>query len=279
MLKYPSIQNHYNEKNLNFWLKEHPKLKTVNCVAQQKYDGSNIGIEFFESEVNFFSRNTQLSENENFCGLREILKRPNYALMLETLKKWKSEHTEIKKVNLFGEVYGPGVQNRIDYGTKKQIKFFDVYFDSKIQTPLTFKKWMEELKLLDFVVEYLKIGTLDELLKSLNECKQLVNNEIEGVVIKPYEEIFVNSEETVFIIKLKVESFEDMSKPVVKKEKPANKTTRNLADYITVNRIQDCRGKQPWTTIENLTERVIQDAFNDYKKSIIDPNNNVEVFF
>ncbi len=273
MIYYPSIENHHNQKNLDFWLTEHPRLKTVICVAQQKYDGSNLGIQFSENNsVEFFTRNTQLAKNENFNGLREILKRENYMLMMETIKKWKSEHTEIKKINLFGEIYGPGVQRRIDYGSEKQIKFFDVYFDGKIQTPLAFKSWMENLGLLDLVVEYLKFGTIHELLESLNECKTMVKNEIEGVVIKPLEEVFTNTDEKIFCVKLKVPGFDDTVMTVVKKQKPTNKSSRNLADYITENRIQDVRGKQTWKSKDDLIDRVIEDAFADFKKTSEDPS-------
>jgi hypothetical protein len=269
MLYYPSIENHHNERNLNTWLSEHPKIKTVPCVAQQKYDGSNLGIQFAEdNSVDFFTRNSKLAENENFNGLREILKRQNYSFMMNTIKKWKLENSEIKSINLFGEIYGPGVQRRIDYGTEKQIKFFDVYFNGQIQTPSFLKTWFEQLGLLDFLVEYLKIGILEELLCSLNECKTMVKNEIEGVVIKPLEEVFFNSEGSSFCLKLKVEGFDDTIKPAVKKEKVVNKPLRNIADYITENRIQDVRGKQPWKSKEDLIYRVLEDAFNDFKKSL-----------
>ena len=56
----------------------------------------------------------------------------------------------------------------------------------------------------------LVIGSLDELLNSLDKCSQMVKNNIEGIVIKPYENVFVNSLGHPFFIKIKQKAFEEL---------------------------------------------------------------------
>ena len=278
MLHYPSIENHHNSKNLIYWVDKKPELKTINMVATQKYDGSNLGIEFtLDNKINYYTRNTQIGENDNFCGLKEVIQQDKYASMLDTIKNWKIAHPDIETINLFGEFYGPGIQKRIDYGPEKQIKFFDVYFNRVIQSPLKMKLWIEEMKLDDFLVETLLTGKLDELISSLDKCQELVKHKIEGIVIKPLDEVISNDDGDRFCLKVKVSGFDDVVQPKADTKKKVNKTTeatRNLASYITENRIQDCKGKQPWTNVDDLINRVIEDAFDDYKKTTLSQDSS-----
>ena len=285
MLHFPSIENHYNEKNLNFWKQKHPNLNEIQFVAQQKYDGSNLGIEFTEENtINFFSRNQLIEDLNKFYNLAEVINQIKYRSLLDRIRAWKLKHSDVKTINLFGEFYGPGIQKRIDYMvTDKQIKFFDVYFNRKIQSPLDFQNWMGELNLLDFMVDFLVIGHLDELLDKnfLDKCKRMVKNDIEGVVIKPLEQTYLNINGHPFYIKYKCEGFDDLFCKNAEKSKylhKKNEKGRCLSDFINENRIQDCRGKEPWKNLGNLVNIVVQDAFEDYKKTMeqIDRNANVD---
>ncbi len=281
MLHYPSIENHYNKKNLDFWLNKHPELKNISCVAQQKYDGSNLGIEITEdNKVNFYSRNQQINDKSSFYGLEKALFNINFNFLSETIIKWKSNNPEIKTVHLFGELYGPGIQKRIHYGTEKRIKFFDVFFNRKIQTPFYFREWMKQLNFSDVLVEYFLIGTLEELLNGLDQCKKIAKNSIEGIVIKTYEQIFWNINGHPFRLKLKVEGFEDMHSKNISlthKKQETSENERNIIDYITENRIQDCKGKQPWTNSGDLVKLVVQDAYDDFKKNLNAIEENIVI--
>ena len=205
MLHYPTIENYYDKKKMTYWMHRYPELKTIDLIAQQKYDGSNLGIEFtLDNKINYYTRNTQIGDNENFCGLKEVIQQDKYASMLDAIKKWKIAHPDIETINLFGEFYGPGIQKRIDYGPEKQIKFFDVYFNRVVQSPLQMKLWFEEMKLDDFLVETLLTGKLDELISSLDKCQELVKHKIEGIVIKPLDEVISNDDGDRFCLKVKV---------------------------------------------------------------------------
>jgi Rnl2 family RNA ligase len=281
MLHYPSIENHYNEKNLTFWTQKHPELNVIPFVAQQKYDGSNLSIEFTEvNTVNYYSRNQLLVDLNGFYDLGKVMSQKKYISLLDTIKTWKQKQqqqnaADVRTIHLFGEFYGPGIQKRIDYlHEDKEIKFFDVYFNRKLQSPLEFKNWMSELNISEFLVDFLVTGTLSELLDIgfLDKCKQMVRNDIEGVVIKPLEKQYLNINGHPFYIKYKCEGFEDLFVKNVKKKKnlgkKVEKKSRSLIDFITENRIQDCKGKQPWINMGHLVDVVVKDAFDDYKKSI-----------
>ena len=40
--KFPSIENHYQQKNIDYWLRLYPELKDEDYVITEKLDGANL---------------------------------------------------------------------------------------------------------------------------------------------------------------------------------------------------------------------------------------------
>jgi Rnl2 family RNA ligase len=280
MLKYHSLLN--SSFNRKYWSQIHPNLDNIEYVAQQKYDGSNIQIEFGTNKAfRLFTRNQELGGNGDFHGLRELLKTSDYSDLIDKIQNWLDNSIH-KKINLYGEFYGPGIQKRINYGNIKQLKFFDVLFDEKIQTVFNFKNWMTQLGLERKLVECLLVDfSLDNLITNgLEMCTKLVsNNKIEGIVIKPYNIVLIDNNKTPFFIKIKTKEFNDIESPkkkIMNTDLEADISSR-LSKYITDNRIQDCRGKQLWTNYGDFLKIFIEDINDELKKnqaSVLEKNEH-----
>ena len=182
-IHYTSIENHYSNY-VDEMRSRYPDLEKQLFVVQQKYDGSNFQLIFSRNEpVKYGSRNKLLSENDKFFGYKKILPR------LEDIRNKVQNfliNSEYQSINLFGELYGKAVIDRIQYDTDSElaIKFFDVYFDNVIQSPKDFSGWTEAIGIpKEFIVEHMTEHpvTLNEALSfDLNSVKTRCDDIIEG---------------------------------------------------------------------------------------------------
>jgi hypothetical protein len=259
MLKYPKIKNHYDKKFQNQWLLTVPNLFDIEFVGQSKYDGSNISIEFEKSKsFSIFTRNQKLGGNADFMGIREVLDRFVCKNLLTKIQSWLENHTTIQKVNLFGEFYGPGIQKRINYGKTRKIKFFDVYFDSKLQSAAYFLNWMRDLNALDLIVEFeLREMSFIEMIRT---AQQLSNSrDIEGFVIKPLNQVLVDNDENPFFVKVKSHKFIDTQPEISIKD---DLIDTNILNCINQNRILDCKSQIVWQDFKHFAEYVLNDILD-----------------
>ena len=150
-IEYNSISNHTDKRTINEFFEAHPEYLDVKYIVEHKYDGANIQIIFMknESEPQFCSRNCILTENDKFFGYKSVVKSKKYKEMFERVQKFLDSNEQIKQINLFGELYGT-VQDRVKYFVSEikenKLIFFDVYFDSKLQSQKEFIEWLEKLR-------------------------------------------------------------------------------------------------------------------------------------
>jgi hypothetical protein len=255
MLKYPRITNHYDEKFIKLWLQNVPNLLDNEFVGQLKYDGANVSIEFNKNQaLKFFTRNNKLGGSADFMGFREILSTPKYAAFLNKIQSWLEHRNCVQKINLFGELYGPRVQNRINYGNERRIKFFDVYFDYKLQSVSGLNEWFKNFDALDFLVE---IQLKDVSFKEMLDLAEKISNstEIEGFVIKPLHKVYLDDKNLPFYVKVKSRKFNDHD--------TTDTCLINILSCINQNRILDCRSKTIWKNFEEFTQLVVYDVLNE----------------
>lgn len=143
---YSSINKHYTYVNNS--VKNHPELAKELFVVQHKYDGSNFQVLFSKNEpVKFASRNEMLNEEKKFFGWKNIIPR----VEADVLKKVQNflDKSDLKTINLFGELYGSAVNKRIMYEENSvlNLKLFDVYFNGIVQSPKFFYEWTEKLEI------------------------------------------------------------------------------------------------------------------------------------
>jgi len=210
--KFPNIENSYNIKNLDRWKTFFPELT-----------------------------------NEKF-GVYNVIKEQKYQYLIWYLSNMSEKHD----INLYGELFGQGIQNKINYGKNKQILFFAMYLDGK---------WLSYKKLKEFFIsincENLlspKIGSLItfEEIKFYNPRFNSVilgieNNICEGVVIIPYENEYEMLRGSRFAIKIKNDEFLEKAKRKNRVNIYSNKVKKlneEFKSYITDIRLQGIYSKE-----------------------------------
>lgn len=289
MKKYPSIENHYQEKFIKSFEKKYPNILDELCIVQEKIDGFNFCVRFTKGnhEPLFYSRNQQT--HANFQGANEngFMDYAVYhlayiaALTLVGLDKEAD-------IQFFGEVYGDKVQKRFNYGHTKW-KVFDVMLNDELLPydklrfgyPALFNKLIEtnlyDLPLYDEITfrEALDDSFLN--VKNLISLYSLKEEKAEGVVIKPQEEMFYKNfgDDVVkfFYLKKKRKAFSEKNKakPQIEKEATAaDRWNRVFQEYFNENRVKSVFSKegeiQEKNEIGKYIKLVIQDMKEDFLK-------------
>jgi len=275
--KYPSIENSYREKTINMFLEKYPQLKNETYIVQEKLDGANIQLIFYPCvEMKVASRNRIIERDENFNDVWNVIARDEYKELFDYAHFYSNTYNKV--IHLFGEIYGQGIQKRINYGPDKYISLFDfgtsegdelrLWAPNYITTDPAFSK---------YVIDYTIINGLDE---ALNYKPENWNN-IEGVVIKPYHNVYYSPQGSIFYLKNKNPNFEE------KGNKPKKEKKQNFSDsveylhsefgkYINENRVLSVFSKmgeiQDDKQIGEYIKAVIEDAKNDF----IDDGNSVD---
>lgn len=235
-VKYDHIENSYNNQFIDYFKET---LKFNKFVIMEKLDGANFQIKIFpDFTIKYGSRNIYLTED--FYNYKEVVDKIDLSL----LKKEANYNDNV--IILYGELYGKGIQNRIDYGKDKHIKFFDVKINNKFLAYDEFKMFCENFNL--SIVPVIKENIffdeainfeVDNMITLINPFK---NNYAEGVVIRIYDnEIFKGHSR--FILKKKAKNFIEKSikKKIIRQKKEINlnllKYKEEVSRYINKNRI------------------------------------------
>ena len=247
-IKYPAILTQHSSTLATI------PLDGLIFDVQEKYDGANVSLLFVAGQdptVRVYTRNQELrtpADIASFYSLDQILARTQYVSFISRVWEWMSaQDSPIKCVQVCGELYGPTVQNRVDYGPTIQLVWFDVYIDRQLQVPTKFVEWMRTLGFETMAAPILMSGPFAQVTTSIDTCRDRIGRPIEGIVCKARGWLFV---------KIKTLEFED--------ESPGGE----LLAYITVNRIKDCRTKQPWSNLATFVVQVVSDAVEQYEADI-----------
>lgn len=103
MLKYPSLENHYN-------ISKSRKLMSVfdePFYATEKIHGSNMSIEITKDNVKYFSRNREVTLDDGGLG-SGLASTSNLEFIIHV---GQSMLDKVSKVIIYGELYGAGIQN------------------------------------------------------------------------------------------------------------------------------------------------------------------------
>lgn len=273
--KYNSIENSYRAKHVLKVLEWYPEVKDIKYSIREKLDGSNIQL-YFEpgQEMKVGKRSGFISKDENFFDV------------WETLKKYQRELDDIQDevdmsnvcVRLYGEIYGQGVQKRVQYGEEKYIAFFDVEVDDEMWSQFAFERLMDELNITNLCP---LLGYAESLQEALDfnvdfdsKILGIENNPSEGIVIKPYLKDYNLGNGQRFILKKKSDNFaEKMNvKPGEKRTQEASrliKAKSEFASYVNKNRLLGIFSKHG--EIKNMDEfgRYIQLTLADAKEDFL----------
>ena len=301
MIKYPDIENSFRMATIEN-LGRYDGL----FVAEEKIDGSNFQIEIDRNgNKTFYSRNHPLSENSKFYGFQDVVERQEFVELFEKVSEYCSSQN-YTSIHLFGELYGKGINGRVNYGSSKNIVFFDAFVEKENTITWLTRVQLEVLfhvcEATDLLIPVLKSGTLEELLsidvENLQSAYSPTNDNAEGIVIKPYsvivptdfyKEVGTMDGTSPAYIKKKAQRFLETKGTRVKKPREKSEFEDVFLEYINDNRVKSVFSKEGVIPDKRYISKyigfVIDDAYKDFKwdypdypdedkKNIIKPAGN-----
>jgi len=274
--KYPEIQNSYQRAFIRKVLATFPELENEVYVLQEKIDGANLQLIFSpDSEMQVASRKQIRCKGDHFYNVWGVLEYYQDA--------WKRVQKFVDSsrvpVTLCGELFGPGIQNRVEYGEKQDIKFFDVRINGKLMPAKTAYNFFQDdlhiLSMLCPVIAWcngLQVA-LDYDIKRPTSLNPKPGNLMEGVVIKPWwtqEVYFIDGGP--FYLKKKNPEFSEREKRAKKKVKlgdtRAERLNATFRTYITRNRMLSVFSKygpiEESSQIGTYIQRILDDARQEF---------------
>jgi Rnl2 family RNA ligase len=272
--KYPSILNHYRSKEIEWWTQQYPGLLTAEYEIQEKIHGANIQLIFSHDNPPLVaSRNRVLEHSEDFYEVKALLSSRHEDFIYAAESQVAFSGTMI----LYGEIFGPGIQKGVKYGTEKQIVFFDMIFNDIFQSPLDARWFFDDLGYSDLFIN--RIATVDGLNNALEFHTEMISglgpdehdNLMEGVVIKPLNAVYQSPQGSRFYIKKKNEAFKEKAKA---KKPPVDTELERLhlefLSYITPMRLQTVFSKHGEidspSQIGEYIKLVLADAKEDFEQ-------------
>lgn len=233
--KYPSINNHYDAKNLGWWLTRNIGLRDAKYVATEKLHGANFSVWVFPDGTHRVAkRSAFLGEADTFYHWKEAFDESTLQAFLIDFKLTVA--TLNRPLVLFGELFGAGVQKEVNYGIAHRIRFFDIYDPER-------DEYWAPAQLYDCVPEHLRVphvgffSGIDSALACDDAFPSLLNpvpgNTCEGVVIRPFNKTYQTETGSRFIIKKKNEKFKEKAN-VQKSAKTSDKLSTEVTAVVDV---------------------------------------------
>ena len=282
--KFPSIVNSYHEKTLKFWLEKYPELKNERFVAETKIDGASISFVFSkDEEMKVYSRERYISPNENFFDVWNVIK-GEYCQHVFGICKAYVEKYGLASLQITGELFGQGIQKRINYGKEKYIIFYSVSINGYLQPPLFCYNFFPYSVCINAVHDNLSLeDALNFDVENLKDFYSMCQDTAEGIVIKPYNKVYVSPVGDIFYLKKKNEKFNDRAKvkeDVAKFSDEVIRLNLQYKSFLTENRLQDLFSKYNIITDQSQLGTYIklmrEDAINDFMKDFGDDFNKLE---
>lgn len=277
MLKYPSIENHFNvnkSRKIMAWID-----KTF--YATEKIHGSNLQIKIIPEDTLYFSRNRELDNDDPFYT--RLIGASNTPEIIGRAKTYMWQ-TDSDEIYIFGELYGAGIQNmqyKENLENKQQFRVFDVFVtkNGKMRT-------LSQTELYTLFDEHLRVpdmnitGTLKELISHELDTESKLGGKTEGLVYKPVEsqnlELQDGSILNYVAVKHKTEEFTEIK--AMPKEKKAMcdadlKFIEDISRYFTMPRLESVISKLAIDLdIRNLSQ-IIPTYLDDVKTDYLTTEN------
>lgn len=271
--KYNSIENSYRNKFVDYC----KNLGDIEWVALEKVHGANFGFIVSGGEVTPFKRTSTIGKNPytgeyDFYGCGSVVER--YENLVKNL-----ELAFDQPVQIYGELYGDGIQKEVKYGDKDFI-VFDIYLmDDEV-----FVDWDT---VADTCFDYsipcvpeIARGSIETLLTISSEFNSIVasnnghSSKAEGLVIKQLKNEAFLPNGSRAIIKNKSESFSEKKQKTPKK--PNNDIPDNLkplykdfSQYLNSNRLNNVLSKVGGITQKDFGKiqgMLVQDAKEEFER-------------
>lgn len=308
LLKFPSIENTYDQKNIDFWLRNFPELENELFLITSKIDGSNFSIIITEDGIRYASRNRIIEENDSFFNYREVVKR--YERDINLFQKHLIKFG-LNKIQITCELFGRSVFNRVQYFPENRLRILSIAIDDKWLSPSALMTLIMSVGLtgldnegevdntfseaLVLAPKITRVAGLKEALSYNCEHKSLINRDIEGenfeegIIIQPYSKIYsyinTEGEYKMFILKSKHPKFADKMKANnVKNDNQVELSPQSLLikEYINKSRIVSVISKYGQMTsfsdipkyLQLVKDDIYQDIIKEHQLSLKDFNSS-----
>jgi Rnl2 family RNA ligase len=270
--KFNSVENAYRQKFVNAC----EELGVKDWVALEKVHGSNFGFIIENGVVTPFKRSSIIGMNPetgayDFYGCNPVVE--TYGGLVKNL-----ELVFDQPVQIYGELYGEGVQKEVQYGPKDFIAF-----DILLLNDNTFVDWDTVVEVcsdysIPTVLEIAR-GSLSELLEISPEFESFVakrngfDSKSEGLVIKQLkDEVFLKTGSRA-IIKSKSKSFSEKKQKAPKKpyKMPENlkPVYEDFYQYLNENRLNNVLSKVGTVTQKDFGKiqgMLVRDAKEEFER-------------
>jgi Rnl2 family RNA ligase len=299
--RYCSFDNHYDSKLIHKIREFLTTFKEKEGIweATEKVHGSHFAVSVTRNELSDVytlrgaKRSGFIDSNEKFYNFQEIIERYREKIEIALLLV-QGKYPEVTQITIHGEIFGglyPGkavrdaikVQNDVFYSPNNDWYVFDIhdgkrYLDSDF-TERIFKKCGF------FYAQPLCIGTFEEVLQYNNtfnstlpkllkspDWENLEDNLAEGLVLKPRKVLYFSSGSRV-MLKSKTEKFSEKITKQSKERKKIKAETKNpeadaiwdaISLYITENRLNNVKSKDPSITGKKLIGPLAKDVMDEF---------------
>jgi len=269
--KYNKIENSNRLRIIEF-VKEHINPDILWHITE-KIHGANFSFLCDEEEVKVAKRSC-ITTSDFFSAQEVVLK---YSLKVQHLYDLlKKDRPLLKSIQLYGELYGNGIQKEVIYGEKDFI-VFDLllqYGNKKYEyVDIELLKGLCDKVDIPFIPILKKDLTFNEALEYDEEFITLLNNKednySEGIVIRPQVNLFLPKGSRI-LLKKKNNKFKERSSKKIKIKKVLDKENQKLLSllltYLNDNRVNSALSKIGEITYKDfgkLLKEVALDILNE----------------
>jgi len=294
--RYHSIENSYQTKVIEHFRDQCPEIDDHKYCVQEKIDGANFQIHIDKDGYTCGKRNGPLEPGDDFYGWEEVVEMYEIEIRNFWLYYCRVHFNPVSRLTLLSivlycELYGKGIQNRIDYGYSKKICVYDirVSYDSSsygldpqlaMRSSVNMLSDFADMRIDHLETKYLAFDlSLQEALDFDVESYRVGDRPIEGVVIKPQYINIYDNHGARFILKKKSTSFKDKAREkkvfVDQRSDECKELCNTAISYLEANRVMDYIGKvgpisepkQIGFYVKGITEDARADFLKDHEAS------------
>jgi Rnl2 family RNA ligase len=276
-VKWPSIENSYRKKYINWFLEQYPDLANEDYVITEKIHGANLQIVIRpDAPLLAGSRNNYIDANGSFQGalLSDVLEEHEETIRIIQDYADRTGDT----IRLYGELFGKGIQKGVNYGPRKRLRFFGVRVNEQLisyqNTGLRFISSVHLVPTVGFVQGLEAALAFDAGFNSHYSDED--ENICEGVVIRPYARDYFDGHGSPFMLKKKNEVFLERAKAkkIIVVDTEVEQLRAEFQRYITEARLQSVFSKhgviEAPAQMGDYIRLVLADAKEDFIKDFGD---------
>jgi len=274
--EFTEIENHYREKYLGI-LREYGFDK-VKWLALEKIHGANFSFITDGKELQVASRKQIVDRTFFRCG--EVIDKYG-----DNVKDLKNIHyPNAKQIQVYGELFGPGMSGKIWYGTEREFMAFDIEVDGVVQNTGDVAGLLAHCK----IPKAPTVGLFDSLDDAL-ACDpvfvskvidvlypehigvseyELGENDAEGLVLKPVDPLYLPNDSRVMVKHKHPDFAEKLKRPKSKPSGLPNPWAPVAEQYVNQNRLDAVLSKEGELTNKDFG-RIVALMCEDVMKDMI----------